>query len=306
MDGAMRRLLGSAIDYAGLFPPARLSIADAASEYLRYRHGPEQWILGRFVCGAGRLHELLTELYQHEPDEVGVREPLSIAVVGTAQPDRKHWTHGLEHDIDALSRFQDRAERRAELTAFEIRVPDHEHLQEYLRSMEGMQDLDVFFELPWGPAMADSLAMIAEAGAFGAKARTGGLEAAAFPTSMQLAEFIQTCVHLDLQFKCTAGLHHALHHFDSDLKVGVHGFVNVLTAAVLADSDDLSRREIEDVLNDESVSSFEFAADTLVWRGHRASSAQIDAARQLMVGFGSCSVAEPLADLELWAGAVSR
>jgi hypothetical protein len=42
-------LLANAIDYAGLFPPAGLSMREAVRNYERYRAGTERGLLGRFV-----------------------------------------------------------------------------------------------------------------------------------------------------------------------------------------------------------------------------------------------------------------
>jgi len=55
---AIRALLSESIDYAGLFPPAGLGMAQAVVNYASYRAGPHAWALGRFVVPAGRLVEL--------------------------------------------------------------------------------------------------------------------------------------------------------------------------------------------------------------------------------------------------------
>lgn len=54
----MKDFLKGAIDYAGLFPPATLSMADAVAEYERARTGADRWALGRFVVPHARLAEL--------------------------------------------------------------------------------------------------------------------------------------------------------------------------------------------------------------------------------------------------------
>ncbi len=49
-----RALLSELIDYAGLFPPAALSMPEAVSNYADYRQGDFNWILGRFVLPVTR------------------------------------------------------------------------------------------------------------------------------------------------------------------------------------------------------------------------------------------------------------
>src|SRR5713101_4042837 len=61
MHACVRVLLNRILDYAGLFPPAKLPLEDALRTYLRYRkESPHRWMLGRFVCPTARLPDLLT------------------------------------------------------------------------------------------------------------------------------------------------------------------------------------------------------------------------------------------------------
>lgn len=55
MSNSVRLLLADCIDYAGIFPPARLSPADALHNFVQYTRQPEAWMLGRFVCPASLL-----------------------------------------------------------------------------------------------------------------------------------------------------------------------------------------------------------------------------------------------------------
>jgi hypothetical protein len=58
---SLRALLEGLIDYAGLFPPAALSMQDAVRNYARYREEPYAWALGRFVVPAARVREVPAE-----------------------------------------------------------------------------------------------------------------------------------------------------------------------------------------------------------------------------------------------------
>src|SRR5262245_33954247 len=58
MTEGLRTLLEGVIDYAGLFPPAKLPLDAALRNYARYRRQAESWMLGRFVLPAARLEEL--------------------------------------------------------------------------------------------------------------------------------------------------------------------------------------------------------------------------------------------------------
>ena len=58
---SLRILLEGLIDYAGLFPPAALTMQDAVRNYARYREGEHSWALGRFVVPKERAREVPRE-----------------------------------------------------------------------------------------------------------------------------------------------------------------------------------------------------------------------------------------------------
>lgn len=137
---------------------------------------------------------------------------------------------------------------------------------------------EVYVELP-----AD-LERLSELG-LRAKVRCGGV---AVPSVAELAGVIRTCRELGMLFKATAGLHHAVR-----LR-GEHGFLNLLAAAVFGNE--------EAVLADDDPASFELDGEAFSWRGRRATAAEVAAVRErLFVGFGSCSVAEPVDELRALA-----
>ena len=61
ITASLRALLEGLIDYAGLFPPAALSMQDAVRNYARYRDEEYAWALGRFVVPGDRAHEVPSE-----------------------------------------------------------------------------------------------------------------------------------------------------------------------------------------------------------------------------------------------------
>ncbi|HVW83936.1 MAG TPA: hypothetical protein VHB50_04625 [Bryobacteraceae bacterium] len=54
----VRTLLARAIDYAGMFPPASLSLEAAVANYVAYLAMEDAWALGRFVLSVTRLEEM--------------------------------------------------------------------------------------------------------------------------------------------------------------------------------------------------------------------------------------------------------
>ena len=76
---SVRVLLANAIDYAGLFPPAALSMSEAVLNYAMYRNSNYNWMLGRFVVGISRL----AEFYESAADFIShdAVPPWRVAVV---------------------------------------------------------------------------------------------------------------------------------------------------------------------------------------------------------------------------------
>ena len=59
MQASLKALFTDVLDYAGIFPPAELSLQTAIRNYNTYRASEHVWMLGRFVCPASRLAELM-------------------------------------------------------------------------------------------------------------------------------------------------------------------------------------------------------------------------------------------------------
>src|SRR5262245_27234643 len=119
MSPGLRALLAGVIDYAGLFPPAKLPLDQAIRNYARYRREPESWMLGRFICPAARLAELepfVVELFGDGP-------PLGVSVLGRGGKDAADFLDGLRQDLADISAFRARHSGRVTADVYEVRLP---------------------------------------------------------------------------------------------------------------------------------------------------------------------------------------
>ena len=290
---SIKALLAGIVDYAGLFPPARLDMPTAVGNYAEYLAGPEAWMLGRLVVPMSRADEFETHAAALLPGQVGA-EPWQItAIVAPAgEP-------GLEADLERVKAFNEThsvpSRGLARIGAIELRGPDPDAIDDALNRIPDA--LFPFFELP-DDGDPRGLAAALTGSDAGAKIRTGGTEATAYPSPQRLARFIAACVTADVPFKATAGLHHPLHHHSDAVGADEFGFLNVFTAAVLTRARELDEAVIQDVLTDESVKSFTFGAAELAYRDHTLTVEEIEEARlHSAISFGSCSFVEPLDDL---------
>jgi hypothetical protein len=286
-------MLEGVIDYAGLFPPANLSMEDAVAEYLRLLNGPESWLVSRFVCPASRLDELADEL-EAQKAEIG----FGVSIIGTGGADATSFGRGVTQDASSFITFSGRCEDICAIEAYEVKAPELE-FKAALRALGPFRELEVFVEIPWGESMHDNMHHIAETDWVAAKVRTGGLDAAAYPSTDRLAGFIQECLNLNIAFKLTAGLHHSVRHHDPKVNAMSHGFLNVFIAAALADENALSKKEIATILEETNGSAFSFTQDEVRWHNLEASLDAIEDMRGLFVSYGSCSVTEAYEDLRL-------
>lgn len=286
MDAALEVLLDGVIDYAGLFPPAALDMADAVPEFLAHLDGEEALLVNRFVCPSSRL----SELAEHLDTDV----EFGVTVIGS----------GLDQiavDRGAIMAFEERFQGQIEVEGYEVRAGDDP--DETLRALRPLSHLDCYIEVALGPTLSDWLHQLAASEMAAAKLRTGGSSADSFPSPEALAQFITECLDLNLAFKLTAGLHHAIRRSDPVTGGAMHGFLNVLIATALAEQHDFSRAEITAILREEDARAFEVSPTEVGWRGQLAGLPAIDSMRTLFSGFGSCSVNEPVEDLKalgLW------
>lgn len=281
-DAVVRTALTALIDYAGLFPPAKLAMPQAAAEYTASRTGPYAWMLGKFIVPLSRMSELLSELPASE------QFPLSVILDGGMA--------GLAEVARLL-----REEPRVSPQALEI-VLAPEQIGEYAASLRelGLEGLPSYVEFRrdagWRETLGTAMPALA-AHRLGAKIRCGGLDAAAFPSPLEVAQFIERASRERVPFKATAGLHHPVRHYNAASGFTMHGFLNILAAAALARTA-ATTGEIEEVVALEENGRFRFDDRGFHAGAHEAGIEVLESVRRdLFVAYGSCSFSEPVDDL---------
>ena len=284
---AVRPLLESLIDYAGLFPPAGLDMETSVRNYASYRTGDHRWALGKFIVPASRLAEFGRMAAPHvDPDD-----PWPLSVLGGADlhqdlavvlEHRYHPTRGL-----AIESLETKASTTVEID-HATRIP---------------RDLATFIEIPIAAPPDNLLAAIRLVGGR-AKVRTGGVKPELFPSTAELARFLVACAAARVPFKATAGLHHPVRcvrplTYEKNSASGtMHGFLNVFLAAALVQGG-LGAAEAGELLEENDPKAFRFDADGAAWRDRRISRGALAAARSTFaLSFGSCSFEEPIAELK--------
>ncbi|SIN24667.1 hypothetical protein SAMN04489832_4362 [Micromonospora cremea] len=273
----MPALLDGLVDDAAVFPPGSAALPDALAAHRRHRTAWYADLVGPLLVpastvAAGELSGL-----------VDPAEGLVVGVIGdTGVGSLPFALSFLTPDGVTARQVEVAVARRGEDP-----LPG---IAELLRVVDSLPDVEaVYAELPLTFGLMGALDALAAARADGvpvaAKFRTGGLAAELFPTPAELAAVICACRDRDLPFKLTAGLHQAVRHLDPETGFTHHGYANVLAATLAAAEGD----------GVGAVAELLTVADPrpLLER----TSGRLDGARPLWVGFGSCSILEPLTDL---------
>jgi hypothetical protein len=317
MTESLRALLAGAIDYAGMFPPAALPLEQALANYRQHRSGPEAWMVGRFVCSAGELVDLAAI---HDRKRDG-----KLAIIFPWANPAKTYVENLANGLMQVSKFP----TPSAISTLEFRWESDELSESIFDRLRNLVEVTtwpvmeskpppptMFFELlsPDAPKTDTMKREIVEecvqqlalhnrtAQSFncatGFKLRCGGADPAAVPSSAEVAAVICACRDAGVFWKATAGLHHPVRHVDPELGVLVHGFINLLTAAVMAGAHHLHVDRVQAILEDDDPWHFRFTNEALTWRDLSATLPQIAGARERSLrSFGSCSIDEPWHDL---------
>jgi hypothetical protein len=313
MTESLRILLANLIDYAGLFPPAALTMEPTVTNYDAYRRSKHSWLLARLVMPVARLGEFEAALGQLPPaaanrEEWRLTSPLGPNVAADVAKilefNRRHAAPaGPSPSVTPpTSTMISQSSMAPAITieSVEMRAANAQEIRAAASQIP--KELQAYFEIPIGDTLESSLAAITETGAR-AKVRTGGEAPEMFPTGADLAHFFTLCKTAGVPFKASAGLHRPVrgqqpYTYKPDSASGtMHGFLNVfLTAAMVRDG--MSEQDAAQLLAEQSPEAFLWEEKGAAWRTHCIGNKQLAAARRsFCLTVGSCSFAEPLDNL---------
>ncbi len=315
---SFNNFMNGIIDYAGMFPPANLELYPAFKNYLEYINSEDEWMMDKFICSMKSLTSFTdkdSDVFSMIKDYDSERRA-SFSLLLTGGKTAKEFLLSLESDLKLVKEFTGN-NNNTEVNSFEVKLPDElfdKHntnglktfLNDSYNMLDGfdMQESMIFFE----PMVNDNYEFVFEKLAntsteikskAGFKLRTGGITPELFPSTEQVSFALKACRENKVRFKATAGLHHPVRHYNNSVSTKMHGFLNVFGAGILAYSNQLSLKEINDIVKDERTESFIFTDGGFRWNDIPANTGSITKARNEFVkSFGSCSFDEPKDDLK--------
>ncbi|NBX67364.1 MAG: hypothetical protein EBR01_00195 [Proteobacteria bacterium] len=314
-------LLGGAIDYAGTFPPAALSLDQALARAAKWRQeGKHPWLMNKMVLPVADIKKLTSEMLY----KLGANgSPWLFAALGTPcqSEQASEFYKTVEWDLRELRRCREKwyySSCRQEVISYETKLPNTvfagpgavkiydfvSPVLERAASLTSNEIRDFFFEVPFdgdwrvnienaSQALSDWLDENDELDLIpGIKFRTGG---AFVPSAEQLAFGVSKVTGHGLRFKATQGLHHAVTHGKD------FGFVNLFAAINFSQgygNVDFGLKQVEACLSDSHSKNFEFHQNKLSWKEFSMTVEEIETSRRSHgAAFGSCSLDEPDEDL---------
>ena len=304
MPASMSLLLDGLIDYAGLFPPAKLDMQPMVETYRRVMLDARGWMVGRVIVPVGELEEFELASRTLLPDEEDV-DPWCLSVLVSACGD-----DALASDLESIALFNQRhashAQGRAVIDVVEMRGDNAEAIEHALDLLP--DDLFPFVELPLADDVRGMLAVLSGSEA-AAKIRTGGVTPDLYPGAESVASFIVQAAAAGVPFKATAGMHHPLPNNHPSLGVRQLGFLNVFLAAAAAMASPLDVQAVIDMLDIDDQSQMYWGDDKARIGDVEVHTDDIEEARlAFAISYGSCSVDEPWDDLAAlgWLDVISE
>jgi hypothetical protein len=307
---SIRALMADLVDYAGLFPPARLDMQHSAEGFARAKMGREEWILGRFICPVSRLAELSQAAAVMMPGTHGtsgyreyadVMEPWRVSAIIDGD---------LAADLRTIESFNQKHASedhgRAEVDAIEVKLAKASDVDAAIELIP--DEVYPFFEVPsdlvFGGDMRGFVAALA-GNAAAAKIRTGGVAADAFPAPSRVGAFLVACAGASVPFKATAGLHHPvraeypLTYEKGSARGTMHGFLNVFLAAAMVRGHGIDEGRATAILEERDPTHFKFTPEGVRWDGLFLETTQLAESREgFALSYGSCSFDEPVEEMK--------
>lgn len=309
---SLQALTKHLIDYAGLFPPAKLSLEDAFRNYVEYKTGKHSSMLSRFICPVKLFPDLHILLDSYKPGDAKI-ELSALAGGGETLSD---FFEILVSNLAEIKKLMDLGS--VNINFLEMKLPEElmgksvGELSDFCSKVSEEVKVNlgdgnfIFLESPvdenwekeFGKVINSIYSHIEGKFDFGFKLRTGGVAPGDFPDAEKIAYCIRQCLDHQVPMKFTAGLHHPFRHYRNEVNTKMHGFINVFGAGAIAYRHNISKIEMIELLSDESPGSFIFTDEYFSWRDWRVSVDEIEAARRnLVTTYGSCSFDEPVDDL---------
>lgn len=329
MKNSLQKIMNGLIDYAGLFPPAKLPLDEAINEYVSHVSDEKEWMLGRFIIPLSKLNDL--EKHIPKFSKIGT---IRLSVLGGQSTSDKEFLEQTKNEISLINEYREKHKGKIAIEAIETKLPSSSPSKEVMMKVVNLlnaNNLEHYHEFPklpyvginyatnedegdWDEKITPTIEMISKLKNAGIKLRCGGIVKEAFPSVEQVAAMIQNCSISQVPLKFTAGLHHPIRHHSSEYDTEMHGFINMFSASAFASTFPKPENEQEKfrmfillshMIDCQNESDFEFSDDNMTWKVGDDRDSRFEISNETIkksrentaISFGSCSFQDPIDDL---------
>jgi len=146
------------IDYAGMFPPAKLPFTEAFSNYLNYQNDSDSWMMERFVFPITKHNEIASfqkELSTH-------KKTINLSILPQYSDSEVVFLENFRNDFELLNQATKDSPAKFDLNFFEFKLPknlleaDQNHVYPFfdellsIAKIHPMQKSQFFIEMTIG------------------------------------------------------------------------------------------------------------------------------------------------------------
>ena len=286
---ASTHFLKHIVDYAGFFPPTQLPFEKAFANYVQYQKIETRWMLSNFICPLSKIDKLGTLINNHYSDLTNV----PLVIVGSPMLDAHSLTETLKTIMSLKApmiakTFEFKLDTNYNSDIFKTDAPIPLFIEPNIQSEK------------WKSHIQNIVERINQNNLnHGIKLRCGGPRKEFVPNPNKLAFAINLCTQSNIPVKFTAGLHHALTHFNEKMGTINYGFLNMFFGYYINMYYDIHIKELESILIDTNVKSFKFSNNSFSYKDNLIDNKKIKKTRRdLLPGFGSCRFDIPCDELK--------
>src|SRR5437660_1875106 len=156
---SLRALLGRAIDYAGMFPPCSLGLAEALKNQAQYVHSADSWMLSAFVLPIAKFDDAAQLISQFDK-----HHPLRVSALGGKTENARNFLGEVKNVAETIRLFQTQHVDLASVIQLEMVLPPDVDLAGLNEAAALLRDMKVqiFWETP-AESGQETIALLARA-----------------------------------------------------------------------------------------------------------------------------------------------
>ncbi len=312
------------LDYAGLFPPATLSLENSLKNFAEYNHHNQKDWLGKFILPINKIDDTIL-LLNNQNIFSTLKNKAQLSIILSNSKTLSEYKNCAQNDLLSIKKLINQFGNTIDLQSFEILPPNDifnsentNLLKNFLNYstevlFEFKNKTDFYCELPLSEKLNDYLTEIKKHNEninllkISVKLRTGGVTPQQIPCPKDIAEAILLCAKHKIPLKATAGLHVPVPNENLQVGAILHGFLNIFSCMLLCYDQILSYKniinieEMKKIISSYSYKDFKFSETGLQIGETKdrfiSNQNMTDLRKSYIKSFGTCSFLEPIEHL---------